>query len=186
MSRAGVDERISFAALDLLRSRGPSAVSVESVAAHSGVAKTTIYRRFENRDELLAAAVVSATRPIDLPEGLSAEDTVRWALRHARDMIENVVGRGALAAVMADGDPVFRDVLLGMIRASIGPLRHDLRAEVADGELRADLDIELVLSVLMGAVIAEMIRGRPTDDEWVESVLGLLWPGLSGPGRRAR
>lgn len=179
MARVAVEERLYSSALELLRTKGPAAVSIESVAAHSGVAKTTIYRRFENRDELLTAAVTAASRPIDIPEGLGAQDTVRWALRHARDTIENVVGRGTLAAVMSDADPVFRDVLLGMIRASIGPLRADLRAEVVAGELRADLDIELLLSVLMGAVIAEMIRGRHTDDDWVESVLTLLWPGLT-------
>jgi hypothetical protein len=32
------------------------------------------------------------------------------------------------------------------------------------------------MSVLLGAVVAELIRGRVTDDAWVESVLDLLWP----------
>lgn len=175
MTRAGVDERIYSAALELLRTRGPGAVSVESVAAHSGVAKTTIYRRFENRDDLLIAAVRSATQPVDLPDGLSVEDTLRWALRHAHHTIDTVVGRGALAALVAGSEPHLR----GMIRTSINPLRDKLNDAVAAGELRPDLDTELVLSVLMGAVIAEIIRARPTDDDWVESVLALLWPGLS-------
>ena len=40
--RSSRDERISAAALDLLRTKGPAAVTVEAVAARSGVAKTTI------------------------------------------------------------------------------------------------------------------------------------------------
>ncbi|MFM9878431.1 MAG: TetR/AcrR family transcriptional regulator [Rhodoglobus sp.] len=176
-----VDERIARAALTLLRSRGPAAVSVESVAAASGVAKTTIYRRFSNKDALLIAAVASAATAVPIPSGLTAQDTLRWVLRHAGDTIDDVVGRGTIAAVMADADPEFTELLLGMIRTTTRPFREDLRQRALAGEIRADLDIELVISVLLGAVLAEMIRGRPTDDAWVESVLALLWPALEAP-----
>jgi AcrR family transcriptional regulator len=171
-----VDERIFAAALSILRGRGPLAVSVESVAAASGVAKTTIYRRYDNREELLKAAIVSATTTIDYPRGLSAQDSLRWVLRHARDTIEHIVGRGTIAAVMADEDPQFTRLLLGMIRAASTPLRDDLHARAAAGEIKAGLDIELAISILLGVVVAELIRGRNTDDAWVDSVLALLWP----------
>jgi AcrR family transcriptional regulator len=179
MARAGVEDRIFAATLDLLSNRGPGGVSIESVSAASGVAKTTIYRRFENRDELLGAAVASVANGVELPSGLTARDTLRWVLRHARDTIEDVVGRGTIAAVMADADPHFTDALLGMIRTNTGPLREDLRDRVATGEIRPDLDIELALSILLGVVLAEIVRGRPTDDAWVESVLALLWPAFA-------
>lgn len=171
-----VDERIARAALTLLRGRGPAAVTVESVAAASGVAKTTIYRRFSNKDALLTAAVASAATAVPIPSGLTAQDTMRWVLRHARDTIDDVVGRGTVAAVMADADPEFTELLLGMIRTTTRPFREDLRQRALVGEIRADLDIELVISILLGVVVAEMIRGRATDDVWVESVLAMLWP----------
>lgn len=174
-----VDGRIFAAALDILRSRGPLAVSVESVSAASGVAKTTIYRRYENRESLLTAAITSTGTTVEFPTGLSARDSLRWVLRHARDSIENVVGRGTIAAVMMNEDPQFTELLLGMIRNSTRPLRADLRERALSGELRADLDVELAMSILLGVVIAELIRGRPTDDDWVDSVLALLWPAFA-------
>ena len=173
---SSVDERIFAATLELLRARGPLAVSVEAVSAASGVAKTTIYRRYENRDELLVAAVRAAATDVDLPTDLSTKDTIRWVLRHARDTIEHVVGRGTLAAVLANEDPQFTSLLLEMIRNTTRPFRENLRAHAAAGELPAELDIELAMSVLLGAVVAELIRGRVMDDAWVESVLTLLWP----------
>lgn len=179
MARSDVEEKIFASTLELLRSRGPGAVSIEAVSAGSGVAKTTIYRRFENRDELLSAAVASAANGVALPAGLTARDTLRWVLQHARDTIEDVVGRGTIAAVMADADPHFTEVLLGMIRTTTGPLREDLRERAASGEIRPDVDIELALSILLGVVLAEIVRGRPTDDAWVESVLALLWPAFA-------
>lgn len=175
----GVDARIFDAALELLRTRGPLAVSIESVAAASGVAKTTIYRRFDNRDALLIAAIESATTTVHLPSGLSAQDSLRWVLMHARDTIETVVGRGTVAAVILNEDPAFTTLLLGMIRESSRPLREDLRMRALANQIRPDVDIELAISILLGVVVAELIRGRPTDDAWVDSVLGLLWPAFA-------
>lgn len=174
-----VDDRIFAAALTILRSRGPVAVSVESVAAASGVAKTTIYRRYENRESLLTAAIMSAATTVDYPQGLSAQDSLRWVLRHARDTIEHVVGRGTVAAVIMNEDPQFTQLLLGMIRATSRPLREDLRGRALAGEIKADIDVELAMSILLGVVVAELIRGRPTGDEWVDAVLALLWPAFA-------
>lgn len=176
MSEVGIEERIFRAALEILRKRGPLAVSVESVAAASGVAKTTIYRRFQNREEMLTSAVASVTSDAVIPEALPTEDMIRWVLSHARDAIENVVGRGTLAAVVVDADPEFTTLLRGMIRTTTAPLRDEIRARAQRGEIRRDLDVELIISLLLGGVVAEMIRGRPTDDAWVESVLTLVWP----------
>lgn len=178
-SRASVDERILGTALELLHQRGPAAVSIESVSAISGVAKTTIYRRYENRGELLTAAVRSAAKAAVIPTELSSEDTIRWVLRHARNTIDNVVGRGSVAAVIMDEDPQFSTILLDMIRTTTRPLREELRRRRDAGELRADLDIELAMSALLGVVIAEVIRKHQTDDEWVEGVFTLLWPAFA-------
>ncbi len=179
MGQLTVDSRIHAAALELLRSRGPAAVSVESVAAASGVAKTTIYRRYDNREVLLAAAVESATRPLSVPHDLPARETLRWVLLHASDRIEVVIGRGTLAAIMSGDEPQLTSRLLGLVRASLDPLRAKLHEHIERGELRADLDVELAITVLLGAVISEVIRGRVTDDAWVDQVLSLLWPGLA-------
>jgi AcrR family transcriptional regulator len=174
-----VDARITGAALELLRSRGPVAVSIEAVAAASGVAKTTIYRRYQNRQALLRAVIDAAAIRIQVPGDLSAHDTFRWFLMHARETIEHIVGRGAVAAIMLNEDPEFATLLHERIRANTKPLRDDLRRRSQIGELRADLDIELVMSLLLGTFIAESIRGSTSADGWADSVLEFLWPALA-------
>ena len=62
------DERITAAALDLLRTKGPKAVTVEAVAARAGVTKTTIYRRYEE--------IVRWASPITFMRRTLTEDTV--------------------------------------------------------------------------------------------------------------
>jgi AcrR family transcriptional regulator len=173
-----VDARIESAALDILRRRGAIAVTIESVAAESGVAKTTIYRRFANRDALLRAVMAGATRAVDVPDGLTAYEVLHWYLGEAQDAIENMVGRGAVAAILVDEDHAFTALLLEMVRTRSMSLREDLRARCDSGELRADLDIELTISVLLGTFVAESMRGRETDAAWADGVLRLLWPAL--------
>jgi AcrR family transcriptional regulator len=170
-----VETRLYTAALDLLRTRGPAAVSVEAVAAHSGVAKTTIYRRFDGREPLLEAAVLSAAAPVPMPD-VDSRELLRWVLMHARDTIEDVIGRGTVAAVLVDDDPAFTRLLLGMIRSTTRPFREELRRRVEAGELRAGLDVELAISMLLGVVVAEVIRGRVTDGAWADEVLTMLAP----------
>lgn len=174
-----VDERILGAALELLHQRGPAAVSIESVSAVSGVAKTTIYRRYENRGQLLTAAVRSTAREIVIPAELSAPDTLRWVLRHTRTTIENVVGRGSVAAILLDEDPQFSAIVLDMIRTTTRPLRDELTRLRDASQLRAGLDVELGVSALLGIVVTEVIRKHRTDDEWVEAAFELLWPSFA-------
>jgi AcrR family transcriptional regulator len=174
-----IDERITAAALELLRGRGPVAVSIEAVASASGVAKTTIYRRYRNREALLRAVIDAAAIRIHVPGEVSAYDMFRWFLVHARETIEEIVGRGAVAAIMLNEDAEFARLLHERIRANTKPLRDDLRARSAAGELREGLDIELVMSLLLGTFIAESIRGSTSADDWADSVLGFLWPALA-------
>ncbi len=174
-----VEGRIAGAALGILRSRGPVAVTIEAVAAASGVAKTTIYRRHENREALLRAVVNSTPFVLAIPPGLTAYETLHWFLTRARETIEDVVGKGTVAAILLDADPEFSGLLLDMIRLRTKPLRDDLRERTLTGELRRDLDIELVLSLLLGTYVAEAIRGSHSDEGWADAVLGLLWPALA-------
>ena len=174
-----VTQKIEDAALEILRSKGPSAVTVEAVAHVSGVAKTTIYRRHENRSSILRAIVYSSSTSMDVPAGLTAYEMLRWFLGHARETIDNVVGRGTVAALLVNDDPDFTALLLGMVRTRSQPLRDALKARIVAGELRSDLDVELLISLLLGTFMAESIRGKETSESWADDVLGLLWPALA-------
>ena len=53
------DRDILAAGRTLLFENGPQAVTMEAVARKAGVAKPTLYRRYSNRDELLAAVAMN-------------------------------------------------------------------------------------------------------------------------------
>ena len=174
-----LDARILSVTLDLLRTKGPRAVSIEAVAVSAGIAKTTIYRRYEDRDDLMRAAIESSRTEVEIPTDLGTYETFKWILRDAGSMADNMVGRGAAASIILGEHPESDELVRAMIKARAKSLTEFLHARVASGDLRADLDIGLTATILLGALLGQIIRGEELDDAWADSVLALLWPGLA-------
>jgi len=170
------DDRILDATVDILREKGPVAVNIEAVAAASGVAKTTIYRRYESREDLLLAGIHAATTEIKIPTDLSTYDTFRWLLRNAGEFAEHEIGRGTAAAIITNQDPASVELLREMLKVRARTLAALVQERIVVGDLRSNLDVRLVATVLLGAVLGQVIRGGATDEAWADGVLDLLWP----------
>ncbi|MDN4161069.1 TetR/AcrR family transcriptional regulator [Nocardioides abyssi] len=176
--QAGTDERVAAAALALLRSGGPAAVTMEAVAAASGVAKTTIYRRHANRAALLDAVLRGAIGVPDLPPDGSARDKLRFSLEQAWRQMSDILGPGGLAAIVADADPAFTELFRDALRPYDDALAARLRDDARAGRVRADVDAEGVVSLLLGAWLGELVRRGRVDGAWLDRSLDLLWPVL--------
>ena len=98
--REGADEAILQAARELLEETGYAAFNVDVIAERTGIAKTTIYRRWPTKGALVAAA-------IDNPSSTSADAILRET--------EHLLAR------LAGAD-------LDVLRAVIQPRRERLRA----------------------------------------------------------
>lgn len=59
--------RLLEAATALLRTGGPSAVTIDAVTRTANVARATLYRHFNSSSELLAAAFISLLNPAPMP-----------------------------------------------------------------------------------------------------------------------
>jgi len=59
--------RLLDAATALLRSGGPSAVTIDAVTRSANIARATLYRHFPSVNDLLAAAFVSLLQPAPMP-----------------------------------------------------------------------------------------------------------------------
>ncbi|MFC8428930.1 TetR/AcrR family transcriptional regulator [Streptomyces sp. NPDC057253] len=178
---AEVSRGINLAALALLRERGPQGVTVEAVAQYSGSAKTTIYRRYKDRYELLRSSLAFVENIPEPEAGLPVREKLNYLLRQFRHGLEEVVGLRALVALLhGDEDPeftrAFRETIL---RPRLETILATLREGVADGELRADADYETVVSMMAGSYIARYaVRGTPPPPDWVDSVLDTIWPAI--------
>lgn len=173
--REETDRSIEAAALRLLREGGPSAVTVEAVATVSGVAKTTIYRRHSDREAVLRAALRAAISPPTVPVGDTPREKIRWALAETWRQMSEVLGRGGLAAILGNTHPAFTRLFRSVLAPYAEALVDLIRADVASGELRADIDADVVVSVLIGAYLGEVVRRGRVDSTFGEKCVDLIW-----------
>jgi AcrR family transcriptional regulator len=173
-----VDQRIGAAALELLRTKGPAAVNIDSVAARSGVARTTIYRRYRSRDELMTATVEQLVDPPPLAPDLPVAEKLRWVLDGISDVLENGLGRGATAAVIADSDPAFTAALRARLAARLNAVTELMNIDVRAGVLDASVEPDTLAGLLVGAYLAEVLRFGSPRDGWTDRVIELLAPAV--------
>lgn len=173
--REETDRGIHQAALRLLRNGGPAAVTVEAVAAESGVAKTTIYRRYPDREAVLRAALKEAITAPDEPVGDTPRDKIRWALDQTWHQMSDVLGRGGVSAILANSQPAFTRLFRSVLAPYADALVDLIHTDIAAGELRDDLDPDTVVSFLIGAYLGEMVRRGRVGKAFSEKCVDLMW-----------
>jgi AcrR family transcriptional regulator len=178
-----VEDRIGDVTLRLLRRGGPRSVTVEAVAAASGVAKTTIYRRYRDRREVLSTALSRVASPTPLDPQAGPSDRLRWFIRHAVDTVEDGVGLGGVAAMLTDDDPEFTALFRQILVKQRGQLEVVIDAGKANGSLRADIDSATLIDAVVGAYIAEHARSGGLADGWENRLFELFWPAVQPVGR---
>src|SRR5215207_6712687 len=170
--RPNVDDGIADAALELLRTKGPRSVTVEAVAARSGIAKTTIYRRYRDRRDMLSVALSRVTTPEPLAAQADAADRLRWLIREAVKTIEVGIGYGGFAAMLTDEDPDFTKLFRRILAKQRAALESVIDAGKADGSFRADVDGATLVDAIVGAHIAERARTGRVAAGWEGRLFG--------------
>lgn len=174
--RQDVDDAIVDATLHLLRTKGPKAVTVEAVAARSGVAKTTIYRRYRDSRDMLSAALSRVTTPEPLAVQAAPADRLRWLIKEAVKTVEVGIGYGGLAALLTDDDPAFTKLFRRILAKQRAELESMIEAGKADGSFRPDVECAALVDAVVGAHIAERTRTGRVAAGWEGKLFDLFWP----------
>jgi AcrR family transcriptional regulator len=183
---------ILAATRELLAKGGVRELTVEGVALRSGVAKTTIYRRWRSKDELALAVlidmvqtVVAGPSPADIRSELIA--LVQGAVRVLGKTLMGPVMQGLVPELATDSElaRAFRERVVALRLREVERL---LRRGIERGELRADIDIGVTHELLFGAVYYRLfLSGEPLDRKLAARIVDGVLPGLrKPPGRRSR
>ncbi|HEX3454252.1 MAG TPA: TetR/AcrR family transcriptional regulator, partial [Gaiellaceae bacterium] len=149
------DDAILEAAIELFAETGFEGLTVEAVAARAGVGKATVYRRYSCKVELVAAACRAyADLGGESPDTGTLRDDLRALLGTLVDMLtDSPVGR-VMPTLVADKARI--PELAAEQRALVREKRRHHRAvmerAVGRGELRPDVDPELVIAAVVGPV----------------------------------
>ncbi|HEY9564143.1 MAG TPA: TetR/AcrR family transcriptional regulator [Nocardioides sp.] len=178
--RTEVDRQIVEATQQLIREGGPATVSIAGVANRSGIARTTIYRRYRDREELLVAALQPVTEQGAPAADSTLEKKLDWVLERAEEVLANGIGLGGVAAVLADTDPAFSAALRRSLSAGLEPIHAQISADVDSGSLVEHADPDLLVDVLLGSYLSRVLRHGEPDRAWRSRTARLLGTLLAG------
>jgi AcrR family transcriptional regulator len=192
--RARTRARVLAAARAILRRDGYRGLTMERVAAESGAAKTTLYRRWPTRAALCMDLYleVAGHELRDPDTGDVGRDLERIADTVVRLQTRTVAGP-AFVGLIAEAQlrPETRTAFLAEFAGRRRELtRRVLRRAVARGELRAGTDVDLVIDALGGAVTFRLLQGHaPLSRGFTRALVGLVLSGCRAarsPRRRPR
>lgn len=179
------DKAIIEATLDLLAEVGVGAMSIESIASRAGVGKTTIYRRWSDKESLICDAMVALKGPPPQPHGATLRDDLIELGDAAARGRESARRRKLYACFV--GEMSRHPALMERYRQTVIKPRRDVIRGVLDraaqrGELRADLDVEFMIDLVTAPQMHWSLQ-HPEDDltrelieQFVDGVLDGLRP----------
>ena len=147
---------ILSAALDLLAEAGYGGLTIEAVAARAGVGKSTIYRHWSGKLELVEDAIRTLKANVVVPTGGSVRERLTDVLRQ---VATNMAWSECLPAVI---DAAERDPEVRTIHCRLAGERRQLLVEllaegVATGEVPPHLELHLLADCLVGPIVVRRL-----------------------------
>lgn len=186
-----IEQRVHDAILELAERQALDSATLDEIAGRAGVAKSTLYRRFGGKDRLLQWAMMRfADSAMEVPDAgtirerlvsLVCQQVERYALDSGGELVRMAFqGLGA--------DPAEADEVRAFARRARNEF-VDLFVQAAGaGELRADLDpevcVDLVFGAMWGRVIGLHAIGDP--EEYAATVVDHVLGGIGPVGTDSR
>jgi AcrR family transcriptional regulator len=174
---ARTHDAVMQAARELLVEGGPDALTVDGVVARSGVAKSTVYRHWATRDDLvvdvLAACAPAIVAP---PRDIGFEDALRRLVAQLVEAMADEAWKSVLPSLMILKTEVggLADLNHQVFEEQTAVVADVLRQGVEVGELVADVvdDVDRAVTFLVGPVLMAGLTGTVAlDDSLVDDVV---------------
>ncbi|MGW5382719.1 TetR/AcrR family transcriptional regulator [Nocardia sp. NPDC003963] len=156
-----------------LGEHGYAAFTIDNVARRTGVHKTTVYRRWPDRDTLIAEALTaSVATEIPIPDTGSIDDDLRTLARSLVEWITSPGGRAVLAVLPTGptGAPTPSDPVRHVFRDRIRRALPLVDRAVARGELPTDTDAaELIKALVAPFYLRVLITSEKVDNRTADT-----------------
>jgi AcrR family transcriptional regulator len=185
--RRGPSRRVRDAAIAAtlaeLADGGYASLSLERIALRAGIAKTTLYRRWGTREELVLEAMLErAAAHISVPDtGSLRADLLELASTAAANAASPEVA--SMARAVAAGAPYDSKIAAANRRFWDERLALDgviVERAIARGEIAAGTDPRQVLEAVLGPIhMRLLLTGEPVDAAFVEAIVGFVVDGVA-------
>ncbi|GAA1719745.1 TetR/AcrR family transcriptional regulator [Fodinicola feengrottensis] len=154
-----------------------SAISIEAVAARSGSAKTTIYRHWPTKQDLLIDVVDEALPVAEAPDtGRVADDLRHFAHDLARILKTELMSSLITGVVDAsEREPGMAKLLADFTVRRRRPIHGSVKRAIARGELDAAADPDLIASLLLGPLFyRRLISHQPINNAFLSQLVSAV------------
>jgi len=175
--------------LKLLQRSGFPGLNIEAVAADAKVSKATVYRWWPNKGALVVDAFASSTEAeLHFPNTGSVYRDMALQMTQFLAILRSPRGR-IVAALLAGGqsDP---ELLFAFRERFLRPRREEayktLRRAIERGELPRDLDLDVALDALYGAIYMRfLIRHRELSESYIRQLCSLVLGGAASSAHQS-
>lgn len=165
-------QAILQATLELLAEVGFDIMSIDAIAARAGVGKTTIYRRYTSKSELVTDAIESIREEIVIPDTGNLHSDIDELIHNAAQITLSPLGRQTVAMIIssASSNPQFAQIYWTKY---LQPRRQTfaivLERAKKRNEIPVDIDSDLVFDTMSGIMLYALIF-PPASESWTAYV----------------
>lgn len=175
------DIAVLDATVKLLATEGLDGMTMDQVAAATGISKMTMYKRWSSKTALIGAALNHLQVDHVLERtGSTREDLIALLIAMARQYDE-VGGMSILGSCLTD-EPRSGELLKIIRESTLVPRRAHfkevLQSGLDRGVLRADTDLEAAVSSIVGAFYADHLAGIAFTEDRAATIVNLILAGL--------
>ncbi len=159
-------------------------LTIEGVSARTGIAKTTLYRRWRSKEDLALAVVLDMARTaIAAPTHSDIRQALISYLGAATTILRTTLMGRVMQGLASDlaTDPAMADAF----RAEVGALRSTHLNELVQwgveaGQLRADVDVALLQDLLFGPIYYRLLfSGTPLQEDLAQRIVDAVLPSIA-------
>ena len=182
---ARVVNAVLDAALAELAVKGYAALRVDDVAERAGVNKTTVYRRWPTKADLVGAALATFSDDVaDLPDTGSLRADLLKLLRQRVRFAANPEKRAAARVLTNELDHPEVAAIASTVRELFRrPWVRVVERAIERGEIPSKSDVGLIVDVISSAVSMRLFRWKEVlGDAYLRGVVDLVLQGASNGG----
>lgn len=162
------------ATAELLFERGFAGASVDEISRRSGVAKTTIYRHWPTRVDLLRDACSTLGTPQNVPDTGNFETDVTALVTDLAQLLRTAKWTSVLPSIIdaAERDPDIADMYSKLQHGYSAPFETAILRAVGRGELPKDTDTAMLIAALTGPLFYRRWFSRdPLTDAFAKQIV---------------
>lgn len=159
---------------ELLFERGFGGASVDEISRRSGVAKTTIYRHWPTRSNLLRDACSTISTPQDVPDTGSFKTDITVLMTNLARLLRSAKWTSVLPSVIdaAERSPDIADMYRTLQESYSAPLKTVIQRAMRNDELPKGTDIAVLVAAFTGPLFYRRWFSRePLTDAFAKQIV---------------